>query len=163
MVETLSLVFVPVVGEPLAARPDLAAAPPARADWRPAARRNVSPPGTSILISLVRRPGDDARCRSTAAVLLHATPTQMGLLTFMEIVPFVLFSLPSGVWLDRVRKLPVYIVGELGLALVVVAALAWATGWLGMTWLYVVGSSSGTVSRCRLGGADQRRSSRATA
>ena len=33
----------------------------------------------------------------TAAVLLHATPTQMGLLTFMEIVPFVLFSLPSGV------------------------------------------------------------------
>ena len=45
----------------------------------------------------------------TAAVLLHATPTQMGLLTAMEIVPFVLFSLPSGVWLDRVRKLPVYV------------------------------------------------------
>ena len=35
----------------------------------------------------------------TAAVLLHATPTQMGLLTAMEIAPFVLFSLPSGVWL----------------------------------------------------------------
>jgi hypothetical protein len=45
----------------------------------------------------------------TAAVLLHATPTQMGLLTAMEIAPFVLFSLPSGVWLDRVRKLPVYV------------------------------------------------------
>ena len=52
----------------------------------------------------------------TAAVLLHATPTQMGLLTTMEILPFVLFSLPSGVWLDRVRKLPVYIAGELTLA-----------------------------------------------
>src|SRR3990170_281414 len=52
----------------------------------------------------------------TAAVLLHATPTQMGLLTAMEIVPFVLFSLPAGVWLDRVRKLPVYIVGESALA-----------------------------------------------
>ena len=48
----------------------------------------------------------------TAAVLLHASPTQMGLLTAMEILPFVLFSLPSGVWLDRVRKLPVYVVGE---------------------------------------------------
>ena len=48
----------------------------------------------------------------TAAVLLHASPTQMGALTTMEILPFVLFSLPSGVWLDRVRKLPVYVVGE---------------------------------------------------
>src|SRR6516225_9770747 len=53
----------------------------------------------------------------TAAVLLHATPTQMGLLTAMEIVPFVLFSLPSGVWLDRVRKLPVYVIGEATLGL----------------------------------------------
>src|SRR6187402_908508 len=53
----------------------------------------------------------------TAAVLLHATPTQMGALTTMELLPFVLFSLPSGVWLDRVRKLPVYIAGEITLAL----------------------------------------------
>src|ERR671912_209688 len=48
----------------------------------------------------------------TAAVLLNASPTQMGLLTAMELVPFVLFSLPSGVWLDRMRKLPVYVAGE---------------------------------------------------
>jgi MFS family permease len=48
----------------------------------------------------------------TAAVLLRATPTQMGLLTAVELVPFLLLSLPSGVWLDRVRKLPVYVVGE---------------------------------------------------
>jgi MFS family permease len=56
----------------------------------------------------------------TAAVLLHATPTQMGILTAMEVVPFVLFSLPAGVWLDRVRKLPVYMAGELFIALAVV-------------------------------------------
>src|SRR5271167_1251136 len=49
----------------------------------------------------------------SAAVLLHASPTQMGVLTAAELVPFVLFSLPTGVWLDRVRKLPVYVVGEL--------------------------------------------------
>ena len=41
----------------------------------------------------------------TAAVLLQASPTQMGVLVAMEIAPFVLLSLPSGVWLDRVRKL----------------------------------------------------------
>ncbi len=82
----------------------------------------------------------------TAAVLLHATPTQMGLLTFTEILPFVLFSLPSGVWLDRVRKLPVYVVGETCLAFVVASVpLAWAMGWLSMLWMYVVGFVIGTV------------------
>src|SRR5204862_6575067 len=82
----------------------------------------------------------------TAAVLLHATPTQMGLLTTMEILPFVLFSLPSGVWLDRVRKLPVYIAGELSLAVVVASVpLAWWLGWLTMPWLYVVAFIIGTV------------------
>ncbi len=82
----------------------------------------------------------------TAAVLLHASPTQMGVLTAMEVLPFVLFSLPSGVYLDRVRKLPVYVWGELLLALFVASVpLAWWTGWLSMTWLYVVGFAIGTV------------------
>ena len=82
----------------------------------------------------------------TAAVLLHATPTQMGLLTAMEIAPFVLFSLPSGVWLDRVRKLPVYVTGELTIALVVASVpLAWWAGWLSITWLYVTGFVLGAV------------------
>lgn len=82
----------------------------------------------------------------TAAVLLNATPTQMGLLTAMEILPFVLFSLPSGVWLDRVRKLPVYVWGETTLALVVATVpLAALMDWLSMLWLYVVGFVLGMV------------------
>lgn len=82
----------------------------------------------------------------TAAVLLQATPTQMGLLTSMEIVPFVLFSLPGGVWLDRVRKLPVYVAGETLLAFTVatVPLAAWM-GWLSMGWLYAVGFVLGCV------------------
>jgi MFS family permease len=68
------------------------------------------------------------------------------LLTAMEIVPFVLFSLPSGVWLDRVRKLPVYVWGETALAFVVASVpLAWWLGWLTMPWLYVVGFVIGTI------------------
>ena len=79
-------------------------------------------------------------------MLLHATPTQMGLLTAMEIAPFVLFSLPAGVWLDRLRKLPVYVVGEGVLALAMASVpLAWWMGWLSMTWLYVVGFVMGSV------------------
>jgi MFS family permease len=82
----------------------------------------------------------------TAAILLHATPTQMGTLTAMEVAAFVLFSLPAGVWLDRVRKLPVYVAGESLLAVAVASVpLAWWLGWLSMPWLYVLGFAIGTV------------------
>ncbi len=82
----------------------------------------------------------------TAAVLLHATPTQMGALTTMEILPFVLFSLPSGVWLDRVRKLPVYIAGEITLAFAAASVpLAWWLHGLTIHWLYVVAFTIGVV------------------
>jgi hypothetical protein len=83
----------------------------------------------------------------SAAVLLHASPTQMGILTAAEIVPFALFSLPSGVWLDRVRKLPIYIIGELSLSVTVASVpLAWWLGWLSIDWLYFVGFVIGAVN-----------------
>ncbi len=82
----------------------------------------------------------------TAAVLLQASPTQMGLLTATELMPYLLLSLPSGVWLDRVRKLPVYVVGETAAALAAASVtLAWWQGWLTMPWLYMVGLVLGTV------------------
>jgi MFS family permease len=81
-----------------------------------------------------------------AAVLLKATPLQMGWLAAMEVLPFALFSLPSGVYLDRVRKLPIYIAGESALALSMLSVtVAWWFGGLTMTWLYVVGFVLGTV------------------
>lgn len=83
----------------------------------------------------------------TAAVLLHASPTQMGLLTSMELAPFVIFSLPSGVWLDRVKKLPVYVAGELLIALTLVTVpTAWMMGWLNMPYLYFVSFVIGFVA-----------------
>ncbi|MGH6609136.1 MAG: MFS transporter [Burkholderiaceae bacterium] len=101
---------------------------------------------TSILISSFGGQVTMLALPLTAAVLLHATPTQMGWLTAMEVAPFVLFSLPSGVWLDRVRKLPVYIFGESLLAVIVASVpFAWWLGWLSMTWMYVVGFALGTV------------------
>ncbi|MBK9521765.1 MAG: MFS transporter [Rhodocyclaceae bacterium] len=82
----------------------------------------------------------------TAAVLLAATPSQMGLLTAMEILPFVLLSLPSGVWLDRVRKLPVYVAGEAIIALVLISVpVAWGLGFLSMPFMYCVGFIIGGV------------------
>jgi MFS family permease len=101
---------------------------------------------TSILISSFGGQVTMLALPLTAALLLHASPTQMGLLTSMEIIPFVLFSLPTGVWLDRVRKLPVYVVGESALALIVASVpFAWWMGWLTMAWLYGVGFVLGCV------------------
>ena len=101
---------------------------------------------TSILISSLGGQVTMLALPLTAAVLLHATPTQMGLLTAMEIAPFVLFSLPSGVWLDRVRKLPVYVIGEMALAVIVASVpLAWWMGWLAMPWMYAIGFALGTI------------------
>jgi len=101
---------------------------------------------SSILISAFGSQVTMLALPLTAAVLLHATPTQMGWLTAMEILPFVLLSLPAGVWLDRVRKLPVYVAGEAGLALIVASVpLAWWAGWLGMPWMYAAAFLMGCV------------------
>ncbi|HLN50316.1 MAG TPA: MFS transporter [Steroidobacteraceae bacterium] len=102
---------------------------------------------TSILISSFGGQVTLLALPLSAAVLLHASPTQMGMLSAAELFPFVLFSLPTGVWLDRVRKLPVYIVGEISIAITVATVpLAWWLGWLSMQWLYFVGFVIGAVN-----------------
>lgn len=101
---------------------------------------------TSILISSLGGQITMLALPLTAAVMLHASPTQMGLLTAMEIVPFVLFSLPTGVWLDKVRKLPVYIAGETAIALILLTVpVAMWLDRLTMQWLYGVGFVIGTI------------------
>ncbi|MDB6008731.1 MAG: transporter [Gammaproteobacteria bacterium] len=83
----------------------------------------------------------------TAALLLRAEPMQMGLLTAMEIVPYALLSLPAGVWLDRRRKLPVYVYGEMSMAFTLATVpLAWWLDRLSLTWLYVIAFVIGTVN-----------------
>ena len=76
----------------------------------------------------------------TAALLLHATPLQMGVLVALETLPFALVSLHAGVLLDRVRKLPVVIVSDLsrGVALSMIPLCAWR-GVLSIDVLYAVG------------------------
>jgi MFS family permease len=76
----------------------------------------------------------------TAALLLHATPLQMGVLVALETLPFALVSLHAGVLLDRVRKLPVVIASDVtrALALLAIPVCAWR-GTLSVEVLYVVG------------------------
>jgi MFS family permease len=81
----------------------------------------------------------------TAALLLDATPFEMGVLTALESIPFALFGLLVGVLVDRAPKLPIIVWSDVGraLALLVVPVCAWL-GWLSMGVLYVVGFLIGT-------------------
>jgi hypothetical protein len=50
----------------------------------------------------------------TAALVLGATPLQMGLLAAAGQAPFLLLSLPAGAWVDRRRRRPLLIASDLG-------------------------------------------------
>ncbi len=63
----------------------------------------------------------------TAALVLHATPLQVGVLTAMGALPYPIFGLFAGVLVDRARKLPVIVAMDVGrgLALAVIPLFAW--------------------------------------
>jgi hypothetical protein len=80
-----------------------------------------------------------------AALLLHATPAQMGTLAAVGSLPFLLFGLPTGVLLDRSRRLPVMLASDAMVALSLASVpFAWWQGWLSVHWLYAVQFMLGT-------------------
>jgi len=80
-----------------------------------------------------------------AALLLHATPAQMGTLAAVGSLPFLLFGLPTGVLLDRSRRLPVKLCSDAMVALSLASVpAAWWQGWLSIHWLYAVEFVLGT-------------------
>ncbi|WP_020654817.1 MFS transporter [Massilia niastensis] len=80
-----------------------------------------------------------------AALLMHATPGQMGILAAFESLPFLLFGLPSGVLLDRNRRLPIMMCSDLMVATALASVpLAWWFDALSVGWLYAVGFAIGT-------------------
>lgn len=83
-----------------------------------------------------------------AVLTLGADATQMGTLTAVGLLPHLLFSLPAGVWLDRVRtRRRLMIAADLGrAALIGSIPLAYALGALGMPQLYVVGFLGGSLA-----------------
>ena len=83
-----------------------------------------------------------------AVLTLGADATQMGTLTAVGLLPHLLFSLPAGVWLDRVRaRRRLMIAADLGrAALIASIPVAAALGALSMPQLYVVGFLSGSLA-----------------
>ncbi len=79
-----------------------------------------------------------------AATALSVSPFEFGLLTTIEMLPFILLSLPAGVWVDRLRRRPILIAGDLGRA-VAIASIPVAFYFDALTiWqLYIVGFTVG--------------------
>jgi MFS family permease len=82
-----------------------------------------------------------------AAVLLNASAGEVGLLTTIEFLPFLLFTLPAGVWVDRYPKKRILVIGDLGRAVMLVSIpIAYALGALTIWQLYVVGFVNGLMT-----------------
>jgi MFS family permease len=82
-----------------------------------------------------------------AAVVLNAPAGEVGLLTTIEFLPFLLFTLPAGVWVDRFPKQRILVIGDLGRgAMLVSIPIAYALGVLTIWQLYVVGFVNGLMT-----------------
>jgi MFS family permease len=82
-----------------------------------------------------------------AALTLHVTPFEFGLLATVEFLPFILISLPAGVWVDRMRRRPILIIGDLGRAASLLSIpIAAAFGALTIWQLYLVGFINGCLT-----------------
>jgi MFS family permease len=74
-----------------------------------------------------------------AAVGLHATPFEFSLLGMLGFLPFILFALPAGVWVDRLQRRQILIVGDASRAsLLALIPVLWATDTLQMWHLLVL-------------------------
>jgi MFS family permease len=83
----------------------------------------------------------------TAALLLKASPLQMGILSGAGAAAILLFGLFAGVWADRLRRRPILIWADLGRAAVLgTVPLAALAGRLTMSHLYVVAAASAILT-----------------
>ena len=75
-----------------------------------------------------------------AILVLDASAFEVALLGTIEFLPFILFTLPAGVWVDRLRRRPILIAGDFGrAALLASIPVAYVADALTLWQLYVVG------------------------
>lgn len=80
-----------------------------------------------------------------AALLLRASPAEMGLLAALGLLPYFVIGLPTGVWVDRMRRRPILIGTALAMAVAfAIVPAAYLGGFLSMPILYLVALAVGT-------------------
>jgi MFS family permease len=79
--------------------------------------------------------------------IIHASVFEVAALTTVEFLPFLLVSLPAGVWVDRLRRRPILVAGDLArAALLASVPIAYAFGVLTIWQLYGVGFFVGVAT-----------------
>jgi len=82
-----------------------------------------------------------------AILVLDASAFEVAALGTVEFLPFLLFTLPAGVWVDRLRRRPILIAGDFGrAALLATIPAAYLLDVLTLGQLYVVGFLVGTCT-----------------
>ncbi|MGQ0607497.1 MAG: MFS transporter [Chloroflexota bacterium] len=81
-----------------------------------------------------------------AILTLEATPFQIGLLGTFQFLPFILLTIPAGVWVDRMRRKPILIGADIGRAVLLTSVpVAFVGGWLSIPQLYIVAFAVGCL------------------
>ena len=82
-----------------------------------------------------------------AILALRATTFEIAALGVVDYAPLILFALPAGAWVDRVRRRPIMIAADLGRAMTLGSVpVVYALGGLTLAQLYVVGFLAGTLT-----------------
>jgi MFS family permease len=82
-----------------------------------------------------------------AILFLQASPFEVALLGVIEFLPFLLFTLLAGAWVDRLQRRPILIMGDAGRAIALTSIpVAYALGGLTIAQLYVVGFAMGILT-----------------
>jgi MFS family permease len=79
-----------------------------------------------------------------ATVVLGASPGEVGLLVTVDFLPFLLFTLPAGVWVDRMSRKRILVAADVGRAVMLATIpIAFALDALTIWQLYLVGFVNG--------------------
>jgi len=82
-----------------------------------------------------------------ALTMLGASVLQVSALAAVEMLPFLLFTLPAGAWLDRIRRRPVMIAADIGRGVVLLSIpMAYVLDALSLGQLYAVAFVTGTMT-----------------
>ncbi len=82
-----------------------------------------------------------------AIITLDASPFAVSALLVVEFAPFLLISLPAGVWVDRLPRRPLLVIGDVGRAVALGSIpIAYAFDALTMAQMFVVGGAVGVLT-----------------
>jgi MFS family permease len=77
---------------------------------------------------------------------LGAEALEMGILGVVRFLPWIAFTLPAGVWVDRMRRRPILIGADVARAFVLASIpIAFLGDWLTMVQVYIVAFLAGTL------------------